>query len=200
MENKHIINKTINTLSRLPGIGERSAQRIVFYLMQKKESLLSPLINHLDILLQEIKTCDLCNNIDISNPCNICSNFNRTHNQICIVEDIASLWALEKSKAYNGVYFILEGTLKFNNSNELEQKKIPKLLNLVTTNNITEIILATSLTVEGQTTALYIKEEIKNLNNNILVSTLAQGVPVGGEIDYLDELTLETAIKLRKSI
>jgi len=200
MENKHIIKRAISTLSRLPGIGERSAQRMIFFLMQKKEPLLLPLIKQLDLLSQEIKTCEFCNNIDTTNPCSICSNESRNHKQICVVEDIAALWALEKSKAFSGVYFILEGALKANNGQDLTNNKIPRLLNIIINNQVSEIIIATSLTIEGQTTALYIKEEIKKLSDAIIVSTLAQGVPVGGEIDYLDELTLETAIKLRKSI
>lgn len=199
MESKHIIKRAITTLSRLPGIGERSAQRMVFCLMQKKEPLLLPLIKQLDLLSQEIKTCEFCNNIDVSNPCNICSNETRNNKQICVVEDIASLWALEKSKAFSGVYFVLEGALKANNET-LTGNKIPQLLNLINKRQVNEIIIATSLTIEGQTTALYLKEEINKLNSTIVVSTLAQGVPVGGEIDYLDELTLETAIKLRKNI
>lgn len=213
MDNNDIINKAIKTFARLPGIGEKSAQRIMFYLIKKKEAVFFPLINQLDILYNNTLNCQRCNNIyskqseeayltSCLNPdwCDICNDPLRVQQQICVVEDVSALWALEKSKAHRGIYFILDGVLNATNGSKLEQERIPQLLTLITNNKATEVILATSLTVEGQTTSFYIKEEIARLNLDLKITTLAQGVPVGGEIDYLDELTLGTAIKLRKSL
>ncbi|MGV3278987.1 recombination mediator RecR [Rickettsiales bacterium LUAb2] len=200
MEHNKVIDKVISAFSRLPGVGQRSATRMVFYLMQKKDPILIPLVEQLQSLATEIKICDTCNNIDTCNPCSICSNLKRNHQQICIIEDISSLWALEKSRVYSGTYFVLNGTLSAVNNQTPEYLKIPNLLNLINNNNVEEVILATSLTIEGQTTAYYIKDQIIASNTNINITTLAQGVPAGGEIEYLDELTLGTALKLRKGL
>lgn len=198
--NSKVIAKAIYTLGRLPGIGERSAQRIVLTLIQQKDFLLSNLIKTLELLAQEIKVCHICNNIDEQSPCAICSSNTRNKKLLCVVEDVGSLWALEGSKAFMGTYFVLGSTVKAANSEDFEQSKLPQLLQIIRENKTEEVVLANSLTVEGQATSLYLREEIAAVNPNIKVSTLAQGVPVGGEIDYLDELTLQTAINLRRNI
>lgn len=197
--NSSIINMAIRSFARLPGVGERSAQRIVLNLILQRETLLPNLLTQLDLLQQEIKTCEHCHNVDECSPCQICQDPSRNKKLLCVVEDVASLWALEKSGAYKGGYFVLGGALQAHKSEEFEQVKLPTLLALIQTNQVTEVILANSLTVEGQATSLYLKEEITQLGHNTKISTLAQGVPVGGEIDYLDKLTLQTAINLRRS-
>lgn len=197
----NIIERVINALSRMPGIGRRSATRMIFHLIQKKEASLLPMVEQLTKLANEIKLCDLCNNIDTTNPCHICSNVKRNHKQICVIEDISSLYALEKSRSYMGVYFVLGGSLSSLDNKTPSDLKIPNLLSLIENNKAEEIILATPLTVEGQTTAYYIKEQIhETFNDSIQITALAQGVPAGGEIEYLDELTLSTALNLRKGL
>ncbi|MDR0484960.1 MAG: recombination mediator RecR [Alphaproteobacteria bacterium] len=194
----NIIENNLLLLGRLQGIGSRSSRRILFDLMKKKEGLLKPLITSLQELYESIAPCEECFNLDTSNPCHICSNPKREKNIICIVEDISSLWAIEraseKTNSYNGLYFVLGGTLSAMKGATPETLKIPKLMDKITNQEINEVILATSATSEGRITADYISGLIPD---NIKVSTLAQGIPMGGEIDYLDEITLSTAINLR---
>lgn len=166
--------------------------------MKKKEGLLKPLIASLQELYETIEPCKECYNLDTTNPCYICSNTKRDKNSICIVEDISALWAIEKASektnSYNGTYFVLGGTLSANKGADPEILRIPKLIDKVVNSSITEVIFATSSTLEGKITSDYISELIPK---QIKVSTLAQGIPMGGEIDYLDEITLLTAINLR---
>ncbi len=198
MENKDLLENSVLLLSRLQGIGARSARRILFDLMKKKESLLLPLINTLDALYNSIVYCENCFNLDVQNPCSICANPNRNHKTVCVVEDISSLWAIEKTKNYDGIYFVLGGNLSAQRHQTPDNLHIDKLITNVNSHNIEELILATSATIEGQITTNYIHDHINN--SKIKLSILAQGIPVGGEIDYLDEVTLSTALKLRKQI
>ncbi len=198
MEYSSVIEKNIILLSRLSGIGPRSAKRILLDLMNKKEHLLLPLIENLSRLANDIKTCSLCNNIDVSDPCSICNSHKRNKSLLCVVEDISSLWAIEKSNAFNGLYYVLGGTLSASRNSDLIEKNLEFLTKKVENDNIYEIIIATSATIEGQITANYIKSEINN--PNITVSMLAQGIPIGSEIEYLDDITLSAAINLRKII
>ncbi len=166
--------------------------------MKKKEGLLKPLIASLQELYENVEPCKECYNLDTSNPCYICSNTKRDKNLICIVEDISALWAIEKASektnSYNGIYFVLGGILSASKGADPESLRIPKLIDKIINSEITEVIFATSSTSEGKITSDYISGLIPN---HIKVSTLAQGIPMGGEIDYLDEITLLTAINLR---
>jgi recombination protein RecR len=198
VQNKDLLENSILLLSRLQGIGSRSARRILFDLMKKKDSLLLPLINTLEQLHENISHCNSCFNLDVQNPCSICANPNRSHETICVVEDISSLWAIEKTKNYDGVYFVLGGNLSAQKHQTPENLHIDKLIKKANEGTVKELILATSATIEGQITNNYIHDNITN--PNIKFSILAQGIPVGGEIDYLDEVTLSTALKLRKQI
>ncbi|MDR2007727.1 MAG: recombination mediator RecR [Alphaproteobacteria bacterium] len=195
----NIIENNILLLSRLQGIGSRSSRRILLDLMKKKEGLLKPLISSLQELYDSIIPCEECFNLDTSNPCYICANPKRDRTKIAVVEDISGLWAIEraseKTNSYNGLYFVLGGTLSATKGATPESLRIPNLIDKIMNNaNINEVILATSATSEGRITANYISDLIPE---NIKVSSLAQGIPMGGEIDYLDESTLSTAINLR---
>lgn len=196
--NDNIINNNLLLLSRLQGIGSRSSRRILFDLMKKKEGLLKPLIASLQELYDNIVPCTECYNLDTTNPCHICSNIKRDKTLVCIVENISSLWAIEKASektnAYNGVYFVLGGTLSASKGADPESLKIPILINKIISTEVKEVIFATSPTSEGQITADYISSLIPK---NIQISSLAQGIPIGGEIDYLDEITISTALNLR---
>ncbi len=191
----NILDHTVLLLSRLQGIGTRSARRILFDLMKKKELLLEPLILSLDNVAKNIKTCQQCFNLDITDPCNICSDSTRDKQTICVVEDISSLWAIENSKSYNGLYFVLGGNISAQKNQSPQNLNIDLLLEHIKSSSITEVIIATSATMEGQITSHYIKDQI---DPKITLTMLAQGIPIGGEIDYLDDITLSTAIKLRK--
>ncbi len=196
--NNNIINNNLLLLGRLQGIGYRSSKRILFDLMKKKEGLLKPLISSLQELYENIAYCKQCYNLDTSNPCYICSNQQRDKTSICIVEDVSSLWAIEKASektnSYNGIYFVLGGTLSASKGNDPETLRIPILIDKIMKSQISEVIFATSATSEGKITSDYISSLIPD---HIKVSNLAQGIPIGGEIDYLDEITLSTAINLR---
>lgn len=199
MTHSKTIPNVISIFNRLQGIGTRSAKRIVIDLIKKKEQVLFPLIEQLNILYKEIKTCEICYNIDTTSPCNICQDSTRDSNIICIVEDINSLWAIEKSNCYKGRYFVLGNNLSAVNQKTPTQLNIDKLVNNISTNpSIQEVLFALSSTIEGQITSNYIQEELSQFN--LKVTTLAKGIPMGGEIDYLDDITIETAIKLRKEL
>ncbi len=196
--NSNLLDNTALLLSRIQGVGSRSSKRILLDLMKKKDSLLQPLIQSLQELSLNIAVCDNCFNIDICNPCSICNDANRNQNIICVVEDLNSLWAIEKTKTYFGVYFVLGGSLSGIKYNDPSKLNIEKLISKINSSSIEELIIATPATIEGQITANYIQDNI-NITS-IKISMLAQGIPIGGEIDYLDEITLSTALKLRKNL
>jgi recombination protein RecR len=193
-----LLEKTTTMLSRIQGVGNKSAKRILLDLIKKKDSLLLPLITTLQDLASSIVICPICQNIDVVNPCSICSDNKRAMDIICIVEDLSSLWAIEKTKSYNGKYFVLGASLSATKYSSPAKLNIDKLITLIIEKNIQEVIIATPATIEGQITANYIQENIHN--PQVKISMLAQGIPIGGELDYLDEITLSTAIRLRKSI
>lgn len=183
-------------LAKLPGMGPRSARRAVLHLFKNKEKLFVPLITALSQTLDAIKICDTCGNLDTSSPCHICSDARRNHEQICVVEEVADLWAIERSGLFKGVYHILGGTLSAMDGRGPDQLGIPKLMKRA--EGVKEVILATNATVDGQTTAFYITEQLKHLP--LSVTRIAYGIPVGGELDYLDEGTLGAAFKSRQSM
>jgi len=193
------IDKLINDISKLPGLGRRSAERIALFLLKNKDKNLSPLIESLKISFNKIIECSICGNIDMQNPCNICSNQKRDNTIICIVEDVSDLWTFEKVGFYRGLYQVLGGNLSAMKGIGADELKLNSLLKRVEDKNIKEIILALSTTIEGQTTSFVIAEKLEKFKN-LNVTRLAQGVPMGGEVHYLDENTLNTAFQSRKKI
>ena len=193
------IDKLINDISKLPGIGRRSAERIALFLLKNKDKNLLSLIDSLNISYKKIIECKNCGNIDMQNPCNICSDSKRDKSVICIVEDVSDLWTLEKVGFYKGLYHVLGGTLSAIQGIGTDELKLQNLLDRINTNNVKEIILALSTTMEGQTTSFVIADKLENFEN-LNVTRLAQGVPIGGEVHYLDENTLSTAFESRKKI
>ena len=193
------IDKLINDISKLPGLGRRSAQRIALFLLKNKDKNLSPLIESLNLSYNKIIECKDCGNIDMVNPCNICVNPKRDKTTICVVEDVSDLWTLEKVGFYRGLYNVLGGSLSAIQGIGTDELKIEHLLNRIETNNVKEIILALSTTMEGQTTSFVIADKLEKFKD-LNVTRLAQGIPMGGEVHYLDENTLNTAFQSRKKI
>lgn len=185
-------------LSKLPGLGPRSARRAVLHLIKHREKLLEPMAASLKTVMETIKICEVCGNVDSASPCHICTDEKRVTNQLCVVEDVADLWALERSNIFKGGYHVLGGTLSAIDGRGPDQLGLPKLFTRVQEQKTEEVIIATNATVEGQTTAFYLTEQLKPLG--VSVTRLAHGIPVGGELDYLDEGTLGAALKSRQAI
>lgn len=198
------IEKLISHLARLPGLGPRSARRATLHLLTKGKNMMEPLAQEMLKLSKSIKTCETCQNIDITSPCHICSSNSRDRSTICVIEDIADLWALERNNnIYKGLYFVLGGTLSAMDGMGPEQLGIEKLVERIKNEEIQEVIIATNATIEGQTTAHYITERLEGLGggeNGVKVTRLAHGIPVGGELDYLDEGTIHAALSARKAM
>ena len=195
MESKEIKN-LITLMAKMPGLGPRSARRGVLNLIKNPEKLMLPLAKALIQVSENIKLCSICGNIDSDHICGICKDDKRDKKIICVVEDITDLWALERSNTYRGRYHILGGVLSAIDGINPEDLRIKELINNIKENNVEEVILATSATLAGQTTSFYITDLIKDMN--ITVSRLAQGIPIGGELDYLDDGTIGAAIDSRK--
>ena len=194
------IDRLISLLAKLPGLGPRSARRAVLHLMKRTDSLMNPLARALDAAAENIKVCSTCGNLDTRDPCEICTDTRRDGAQICVVEDVADLWALERTAGFKGHYHVLGGTLSALDGGTPEDLRIPGLIARIRSGGVTEVILATNATVDGQTTAHYIADRINDLDQDVTVSGLAHGVPVGGELDYLDDGTLTAAMKARRPI
>jgi recombination protein RecR len=192
------LDTLINLLGKLPGLGRRSARRCVLYLVKNRESLLLPLANALDKTILNVKICESCGNVDDVTPCRICKDSRRSIDKICVVEDVADLWAIERSNIFSGIYHVLGGTLSALDGRRPEDLSIEKLVIKASNGDVSEVILATSATIEGQTTAHYIAERLKDLS--VQVSQIAHGIPIGGELDYLDDGTLGAALKARKVV
>jgi len=192
------LQKLINLISRLPGIGQRSAQRIALYLTKNKEELMLPLGESVQETAAKVKKCDICGMLDVNLPTKICSSDTRSKQVICIVEDMADVWAFERSGFYKGQYHVVGGLLSASKNFTEQDLRLNKLKERIQKNKVEEIILALSATIEGQTTALVIKDYVENLN--IKVTQLAYGVPVGSEIHYLDDNTLGAALESRKNL
>ena len=189
------IETLINLLSRMPGLGPRSARRAVLHLVRKRESLLLPLEDALQTARESIVKCSICGAIDTIDPCTICADPRRDDSVICVVEDVGDLWALERAKATKGRYRVLGGVLSALDGVGPEDLSFAGLKTRCNSGLVKEVILATNATVEGQSTAHYIMDMLKG--SNVTVSRLAHGVPVGGELDYLDDGTLAEAMKSR---
>ena len=193
------IAKLINDISKMPGLGRRSAQRIALYLLKNKERSLVPLVQTLNDANEKIINCDECGNIDMINPCSICQSNKRDKQTIIVVEGISDLWTFERIGFFRGLYHVLGGSLSAMNGIGLEELQINKLINRVKKNNVIEVILALSTTMEGQTTSHVLSDNLEYIQG-LNVTRLAQGVPIGGEVHYLDENTLNTAFQSRKKI
>jgi recombination protein RecR len=190
------IEGLIQLLARLPGLGPRSARRAVLHLIKRREALLLPLAAALARAAETIRSCSLCGNLDTSDPCTICGNPKRDPALICVVEEVADLWAMERSGAFKGRYHVLGGALSALDGRGPEQLRIDALAGRAREAGVTEVILALSATVDGQTTSHYISERLAGCG--VAVTQLAHGVPVGGELDYLDDGTLTAALKARR--
>ena len=195
MESEEIKN-LIKLMSKIPGLGPRSARRGVLSLIKNPEKLMLPLANALIEVSSNIKLCSICGNIDSDSICGICKDEKRDKATICVVEDISDLWALERSSNFKGRYHILGGVLSAIDGVNPEDLRIKELLENITTNKVTEVILATSATIAGQTTSFYITDLLED--KDIIVSKLAQGIPMGGELDYLDDGTIGAALDSRR--
>ena len=189
------IDDLIKLISKLPGLGSKSSKRIVLRLINSREELIKPLANTLAKVYKNVQRCRNCGNLKSLNDNCICSEKN--YNQICVVENLSDMFVIEGSGIYKGHYHILGGTLSMMDSKKEEDLLIPALINRAKNNSIDEIILALSASVEGATTAHYIQDNLKNLD--VKISKLAQGIPVGGEIEFLDDGTLFSAFKNRKN-
>ena len=196
MNSDNEIDKLIYLLSKLPGLGSRSARRVVLHLLQDPTIRLRGLISLLQEVESNILHCDICGNLDKSSPCRICSDNNRIKTEIAIVETVADLWAMERSNIYKGYYHVLGGSLNAARGTSPELLRLPTLLKRCMELQVEEVIIATNSTVEGQTTAFFITEYLKDCN--FYISRLASGIPIGGELDYLDEGTLSAAFTLRQ--
>jgi recombination protein RecR len=189
------IDRLIQLLARLPGLGPRSARRAALHLIKKRELLMAPLAAALQVALDKIEICSTCGNIDTQNPCTLCADPRRDASVIVVVADVADLWALERAQAINARYHVLGGTLSPLDGVGPKELAIDALIARAHAPNVSEVILALNATVDGQTTAHYITDLLQDAN--VKVTKLAHGVPVGGELDYLDEGTLAAAIRSR---
>ena len=188
------IERLIQLLAKLPGLGPRSARRAALALLKKRDTLLEPLAGALQDAAAAIKSCEICGNLDTASPCAICADPRRDPHLLCVVEDVADLWALERAGVFRGRYHVLGGALSALDGVTPERLNIGGLLTRVK-DGVDEVILAMNATVEGQTTAHYVMDRLAGLG--VRVTRLAHGVPVGGELDYLDEGTLSAAIRQR---
>ncbi len=192
------IDKLIDTLKKLPSVGQHTAERYVFHWLKSGKSEVSELKNSLDALLNNIKSCKVCWNFSDTDPCPICTDTKRTQTQICVVEQAQSVPAIEKTGAYKGVYHILRGTLDAGEEISLDDLKIKELLARIEKNKDTEeIILALNPDMPGETTMMYLKSKIQAINSNIKITRLARGLPMGSDLQYSDEITLGSALKNR---
>src|SRR5438045_3211700 len=197
-----VASQEIETLSqalaRLPGLGPRSARRAVLHLMKKRQAALEPLLAALQNVSSKLSTCSTCGNVDTTDPCSICADPRRDDKSLCVVEEVADLWALDRSRLFPGRYHVLGGRLSALDGVRPEDLSIDKLVSRVSQGGIDEVVLAMNATLEGQTTAHYVAERLEGYP--IRISQLAHGLPVGGELDYLDEGTLAQALRARRPI
>ncbi len=186
----------IDLMARLPGLGPRSARRAVLHLIKKRNQVMLPLSQAMQTVASTARECLNCGNICTSDICSICASEKRANGQICVVEDVADLWAMERSQQFKGRYHVLGGTLSALDAVGPDELRIPRLIDRVTSEEISEVILALGATIDGQTTAHYIADQL----HGVTVTSLAQGVPVGGELDYLDDGTITAALKARRAL
>lgn len=190
------IEQLIDLMARLPGLGPRSARRAVLQMIKRRGQLLEPIAKSMTEVSETARECANCGNISGSATCAICQDPSRRCGELCIVEDVSDLWAMERTALFKGTYHVLGGVLSALDGIGPETLRIPRLLERIQSENITEVILALNATIDGQTTAHYIVDQIEG--SKVRITSLAQGVPIGGELDYLDDGTISAALKARK--
>lgn len=199
---QNFLENITKIIAKLPSMGPRIAKRIILHLANNKEKVLLPLIKNLQDLANNVHHCQICGNLDEGDICNICSDENRDNTLICVVEEVADLWAIERSnqrtKNFRGKFHVLGGKLSASSGVGIEDLKFNQLLQRLKNSNVQEVIIATSATVDGQTTAHFLAEILKE--HNIKISRLAHGIPVGSELDYLDEGTIAIALETRSEM
>jgi recombination protein RecR len=192
------IEALTQALARLPGLGPRSARRAVLHLLKKRESALTPLIRALERVNERLSVCSTCANVDTTDPCSICADPRRDGKLLCVVEEVSDLWALERSRLFPGRFHVLAGRLSALEGVRPEDLTVDRLIGRVAAGGIDEVVLAMNATLEGQTTAHYLAERLEAYP--IRLTQLAHGLPVGGELDYLDEGTLAQALRARRPV
>ncbi len=197
MSSNRDIDNLIDLMAKLPGLGPRSARRAVLHLIRKRALLLTPLSDAMQQVAATARECLNCGNVGTTDICEICESEDRATGELCVVEDVADLWAMERAGVFKGRYHVLGGTLSALDGVGPEDLRIPSLQDRVTAEGITEVILALNATVDGQTTAHYIADQ---LEGRVRLTSLAQGVPIGGELDYLDDGTITAALRARKEV
>ena len=197
MNSTRDIDNLIELMAKLPGLGPRSARRAVLHLIRKRALLLTPLADVMQTVAETARECLNCGNVGTTDICDICDSEKRATGEMCVVEDVADLWAMERAGVFKGRYHVLGGTLSALDAIGPQDLRIPKLVDRVASENITEVILALNATIDGQTTAHYIADQ---LSGQVRLTSLAQGVPIGGELDYLDDGTISAALNARKEI
>ncbi len=189
------LENLMQLIAKLPGLGSRSSKRITLHLLKQKDSLMRPLADALQKAADSTLSCEICGNLDTISPCSICSDSRRDVTTICVVEEVADLWAFERSNMFKGKYHVLGGTLSALDGRMPKDLNISKLIERSSSSEVKEVIIATNATIEGQTTAHYINELLGD--KGIIATKLAHGIPIGGELDYLDEGTIVAALKAR---
>ncbi|MEP1961763.1 recombination mediator RecR [Tateyamaria sp.] len=197
MSSTRDIDALIDMMAKLPGLGPRSARRAVLHLIRKRALLLTPLSDVMQIVAATARECMNCGNVGTTDICDICTSHKRGNGELCVVEDVADLWAMERSGVFKGRYHVLGGTLSALDAVGPEELRIPRLIDRVATEDISEVVLALNATIDGQTTAHYIADQ---LDGQVTLTSLAQGVPIGGELDYLDDGTITAAMRARKAL
>jgi recombination protein RecR len=192
------IQDLIDLMARLPGLGPRSARRAVLHMIKKRGQIMAPLAQSLAHVAATARECVDCGNIGTADLCGICADPRRSGSELCVVEDVADLWAMERGQSFKGRYHVLGGTLSALDDIGPDDLRIPKLVTRVRLGGVTEVILALNATVDGQTTAHYIADALGG--TGVAVTSLAQGVPIGGELDYLDDGTIQAALRARKQV
>ncbi len=192
------ISELVRLLARLPGLGPRSARRAALLLLKKKDQLLDPLAKALAQASKAVVLCRVCGNLDTLDPCTVCADERRDRSLVCVVEDVADLWAIERTAGFKGVYHVLGGTLSALDGRGPQDLNVASLVERCARGAVRELVLALNATVDGQTTAHYIADRLKE--SPVAITRLAHGVPVGGELDYLDDGTLLAALKARRAV
>jgi recombination protein RecR len=192
------IDALTQALARLPGLGPRSARRAVLHLLKRRETALTPLLRALERVSERLSVCSICSNVDTVDPCNVCSDPRRDSRLLCVVEEVSDLWALDRSRLFPGRYHVLGGRLSALEGVRPEDLAIDGLIGRVAKGGIDEVVLAMNATLEGQTTAHYLAERLETWP--VRITQLAHGLPVGGELDYLDEGTLAQALRARRPV
>ena len=197
MSSTEDIDALIEMMAKLPDLGPRSARRAVLHLIRKRALLLTPLADVMQTVAATARECLNCGNVGTTDVCDICTSNKRQNGELCVVEDVADLWAMERSGMFKGRYHVLGGTLSALDAVGPEELRIPRLIDRIEAEDVREVILALNATIDGQTTAHYIADQ---LEGSVTLTTLAQGVPIGGELDYLDDGTITAALRARKPV